>query len=184
MKITVGQLRRIIREVVETESQSSSLDDLKKLSIPGLAAWISYLSRQPDPSVFSAQWDAMKQAIESGDFKSQTDAGVWAKKNYPNDLSVSFYMKKMVGGRGFPSGDELAAAILADRQQKQQDVERAKAERAAELAKPGAVFDREITDSTDRNYGRKRYVTIQIQPDGSEKVIRTYVDREGSLGGT
>jgi len=177
MKITIKQLRKVIKEEV-----SRILTEADAPNFSGVAGkWFSLMSRYSNDPEFVGElanaWDAMSAAGEVPPIDVRAVSEKIADDFALAPSAISFHLRKNPSATGV-TGQELLDAVLVDQQKKQQAVERA----AEDRKKPGAVFDREITDERDMNYGRRRWATVEIQPDGSEKVIKTYVDTAGSLG--
>ena len=142
MKITVGQLRKIIKEEVSRHiNETVSLETIK--SRPASSSWFGVMSRDSDPSDLAAAWDDMVNAIAEGQTASKETAEKIASKYDIDWRGVRFHLAKLMNDPGVksgscPTGKDMLDAVKAYKAER----EAAYAAHAAEMAKrPPQEFD-------------------------------------------
>ena len=194
MRITESQLRRIIREELESMDPQAKWDSIgaldRKYRNRGYGT-INALDRFEDKLELMA--DYAQKALDAYKVPADAESIVshpkyWdafskfsrdVQKNYetpvPRDPNRPFYNpppKQGISSMGFREFFDLYTSVGGD-------LEAVKRDRAA-MRDLRAEFETvDVSDETDSMYGRRSYAT---RHKGTGKTVQSYRDREGSLG--
>ena len=119
MKITKRHLRRIIKEVMETEASYPAILEFDRITKEGdlaLRSWLKFMARQGpnDLQTIADLWDGM--VAKPGDVAAAKEL---ASSLGINDSRIAgaatFHARKMQVGTDYPSGAELRDLVTAYR---------------------------------------------------------------------